>query len=196
MEGEMAKIKLKAEEVARAVKEAVYEALKKARFVAIELEEEGKVRICKGNEVLLEIEVENVSNILGFTGGTAIESVIEAVEKVLKEKFKLKETDYEIEVLEPRIEKYGQYGEWVWDYIDVKLGDGIEFDKEYSTSLFSGRKEYISIYYSDVTRKWHIEVGGILTEMYRKSSESSIVLLTEDQIKELGLNPSNFEPYF
>ena len=159
--------------------------------------EENKIRVLKKDEVLLETDSKGVHSIHGFIGGTALDDVIEAVEKVLKEKFKLEETDYEIEILEPHIEKIGQYGEWVWDYVVFKLRDIIEFDEEYFIYLDYG-KEYISIYYSDYDddEGWCIEVGRTLTEMFREDSENSTVLLSEEEIQELKLDPDDFEPYF
>ena len=181
---------LKAREVAKEIEKAVCKVLEKARWVGfIESEEEKyKVEVWGKKEFITELKKEEVEGVLDKQHFDVVYEIIEAVKKVLK-KYNLEEGEhYEIEIVEPLVNKFGSYGEFIREYVDVSFIENIEFDKEYET-------EHVYIYYHTVTETWGVAIN-VLTEAYKKSFFNRGVLLTEEEIKELGLNPNDFEAYF
>jgi len=181
---------LKAREVAKEIEKAVCKVLEKARWVGfIESEEEKyKVEVWGKKEFITELKKEEVEGVLDKQHFDVVYEIIEAVKKVLK-KYNLEEGEhYEIEIVEPLVNKFGSYGEFIREYVDVSFIENIEFDKEYET-------EHVYIYYHTVTETWGVAIN-VLTEAYKKSFFNRDVLLTEEEIKELGLNPNDFEAYF
>ena len=178
---------LKAEEVAKGIEKAVCKVLEKARWVGF-VESENKVEVWGKKRFITALRYEDVEKVLDKPYSDVLDYIIEEVKKIL-EKYNLKEEEhYEIEIDEPLVKSFGSYGEFIREYVDVSFTEDIEFDKEYET-------EHVYIYYNYNIGVWGISIN-VLTQAYVKSDYEGDFLLTEEEIKELGLNPNDFEAYF